>query len=212
MTIEQELTDLEDNALERHRAAYALREGAIDEHRLIFNALSASLLAMGDNAWKETQKFARPAEVLESVYRLKKHIEPKRYRAITDDATLELIQCLNALCSKWHAILFYPTTRPNPQSPFDEGLFDVKAFLVYADEDIRANDAALKAMDPREHSDTQFTWHDAAFKGKGLLPVFWEEVNYARNRANQHRFIIAAEIQRLEALNKQLEDEHGVYG
>lgn len=182
---------------------YRHYDALIEEHRYIYNMLSASILAMDDTDWAETQKYARPAEVLESVYILKKGIEPQRYRTVTEEPLLELTQLLNAFCSKWHAILFYPTSLPASKTLFDEGMWNVKGYTPYQDDELRADDDALRENCVEGH----ITFNDAAFIGKGFIPVFWEEADYVRNRANARRIATRAEMQRLEALNQAMADE-----
>ena len=202
-------TEKDENALAHQRKLreYRNRRDVIDVLRNHYNTLSASILVMDDAIWQETQKYARPAEVLESAYNLKKSIEPYgRYDDIGDGPIFELTQLINALCCKWHPILFYPLARPAGDN-IDDRRFAVHGYAPYTDDDIRADDEALR----ENCADGTITFNDAAFIGKGLLPVFWEEMDYVRNRANATRSITLAEIQRLEALNQPLEDDTDVW-
>lgn len=198
---------------EQLRDEYRTRRDRIDGHRNDFNALSASVLAMGDNAWDETQKYARPAEMLESVYTLKKTIEPfGRYEDITNGPIFELTQLMNAFCAKWHAILFYPLTSPRDMrdNKWDENLFAENAYAPHSDDALRLLDEALRQQEGIE-GHGQITFNDEAFIGKGLIQPFWKEVGYVRNRANAARLVILAELQRLQALNRELEATHDVW-
>lgn len=195
---------------EQLRDEYRIRRDQIDGHRSDFNALSASVLAIDDDAWNETQKYARPAEMLESVYALKKAIEPfGRYEDITNGPIFELTQLMNAFCAKWHAILFYPLTSPRDMrdNKWDENLFAENAYAPHSDDALLSDDEAL-----RQHEvNGQITFNDEAFIGKGLIQPFWTEVGYVRNRANAARLVTLAELQRLQALNRELEATHDVW-
>ena len=203
-------TEKDENGLAHQRKLreYRNRLDVIDAHRTHYNTLSASILAMDDTTWQETQKYARPAEVLESVYHLKKGIEPYgRYEDIAEGPIFELTQLINALCCKWHAILFYPIANLTKERDIDETKFAVNGYAPYADDDIRADDEALR----ENCAAGAITFNDAAFVGKGLIPVFWEEVDYIRNCANAARSTTLVEIRRLEALNQPLEDDSDVW-
>ena len=196
--------------IEHKRTEYRNRRDRIENHYQTFNSLSASILAMDDNAWHETQKYARPAEMLESMYQLKKAIEPYGRYPITDNTEplFECIQLMNAFCCKWHAILFYPASRISGVEEIDEPRG--WRYAPYTDDELRDDDACL-----RDNSDNpvvgQITFDDTDFIGKGFIPVFREEINYVRKQVNALRDITRAEIQRLEALNAALAEEPDVW-
>ena len=208
MSLTKEIAAEEKLARELKLEEYRDRREVIDAHLNNVNALSASVIAIGDDAWHEMRRYARPAEMLESLYHLKKAVEPYgRYDDIAEGPIFELTQHLNVLCCKWHAILFYPVAYPSGESAAQEGLFPDALYAVVDDVTLHENDAALR----EDRTVGQVTFDDTAFIGKGLLPVFWQEVDCVRNRANAAREITLAEIQRLKALNKPLETEVNVW-